>query len=132
MGGNRLKELPEEIGELQELKSLVLCDNRLIGLPNTIPNLQSLRSLSLHNNQISTLPPKLIDLDLIELSLRNNPLVLKFVQDMIYEPPSLKELAGRIIKVKNIPYTYEDLPATLIHYLDSAHSCVNPKCKGTE
>ncbi|ELU12432.1 hypothetical protein CAPTEDRAFT_150790 [Capitella teleta] len=130
MGGNRLTEVPDEVGHLLNLKSLVLCDNRINSLPGTIPNLQNLRSLSLHNNHISTLPPKLIDLDLIELSLRNNPLVLRFVQDMVYEAPSLKELSGRVIKIKNIQYTPEDLPATLIHYLDSGSSCVNPKCKG--
>lgn len=130
MGGNRLTELPDEVGLLSQLKSLVLCDNLLQGLPRTIPRLTNLQSLSLHNNQICTLPPEIVTLNLVELSLRNNPLVMRFVQDMVYEPPSLLELAGRVIKVKGIEYSYGELPASLVQYLDAAQSCVNPKCKG--
>ncbi len=112
------------------LRSLVLSDNGLTHLPRTMVRLRRLQSLSLHNNNLSTLPPELVKLNLIELSLRNNPLVVKFVQDMIYEPPSLLELSGRVIKVKNLLYGEEDLPQNLIEYLDAAHHCVNPKCKG--
>ena len=93
-------------------------------------NLKSLHSLHLHNNSISTLPQQLIALDIYELSLRDNPLVTRFVEELTYEPPSLLELAGRSVKVKNVPYGPEDLPYVLIQYLESAKSCVNPKCKG--
>lgn len=75
-------------------------------------------------------PQEIVSLNLVELSLRNNPLVVRFIEEMVYEPPSLLELAGRVIKVKNVPYTQEDLPLNLTRYLDSAHRCVNPKCKG--
>lgn len=130
LGGNKLTELPEEVGYLSSLVSLYLCDNQLTSLPRSMGALRRLQSLSLHNNQISTLPPEIVKLNLIELSLRNNPLVVRFVQDMVIDPPSLLELAGRVIKVKNIHYEPDDLPANLIDYLDSAQRCVNPKCKG--
>lgn len=69
--------------------------------------------------------------NLQQLSLRSNPLVARFVRDMTFDPPSLKELAGRMIKLKSIPYASpEEMPSTLIDYLNSAHQCVNPKCKG--
>ena len=55
---------------------------------------------------------------------------MKFVEDLVYDPPSLLELAGRAVKVRNITYTPEDIPGNLVHYLNSAHRCVNPKCKG--
>ena len=130
LGGNVLQSIPSEVGLMQSLVSLVLCDNRLESLPGSLVSLAKLQSLSLHNNRIATLPPEIIRLNLVELSLRNNPLVMRFVQEMMYEPPSLLELAGRSIKMKNIPYSSEDLPGCLVDYLDSANQCVNPRCKG--
>jgi len=65
-----------------------------------------------------------------ELSIRSNPLVARFVRDMTFDPPSLRELASRVVKIKSLSYSVSDLPATLISYLASAHQCVNPKCKG--
>lgn len=130
LGGNRLSEIPADVGSLSELTSLVLCDNRLQSLPPTLIRLHRLRSLSLHNNQLSTLPTEIVALNLVELSLRNNPLVNRFVQDLVYNPPSLLEMAGRVIKIERIPYTEEDLPRCLRAYLESAQRCVNPKCKG--
>lgn len=46
------------------------------------------------------------------------------------EPPSLMELAGRVVKVRGFAYR-PVVPATVADYLESAHECVNPKCKGT-
>lgn len=130
LGGNRLSEIPAEIGQLHSLTSLILCDNQLQSLPPTMVNLHHLKSLSLHNNKLSTLPSEIVTLNLVELSLRNNPLVVKFVHDMIHEPPSLLELAGRVIKIEKVNYCEEDLPQNLLRYLDSGQSCVNPKCRG--
>lgn len=130
VGGNQLTEIPADLGQLLELTSLVLCDNLLQSLPPTLKNLYKLRSLSLHNNQLSTLPTEIVGLDLVELSLRNNPLVDRFVQDLMFNPPSLLEMSGRVIKCEHIPYTKQDLPRSLITYLDSAHRCVNPQCAG--
>ena len=65
-----------------------------------------------------------------ELSLRGNPLVVRFVKEMTYDPPSLLELAGRTVKSRNVPYSRCDLPANLLHYLDLASKCPNPKCAG--
>ncbi|XP_074652417.1 leucine-rich repeat-containing protein 58-like [Tubulanus polymorphus] len=130
VGGNELIEVPAELGHLSCLESLVLCDNAIQTLPTTLSHLRNLRSLSLHNNQLQTLPPAVASLDLIELSLRNNPLVVRFVRDLPPEMPSLLELAGRIVKTNNIQYTAADLPRNLIDYLKSAQRCVNPRCKG--
>ncbi|KAL4715708.1 hypothetical protein ACJJTC_006287 [Scirpophaga incertulas] len=64
------------------------------------------------------------------LSLRDNPLVSRFVRDMTLEPPSLLELAGRTIKLHAIPVKLGDIPGTLMNYLSAAQCCVNPKCRG--
>lgn len=130
LGGNLLTEIPSEVGCLSELNTLALCDNKLHTLPRSLIHLRKLRSLSLHNNQLSTLPPEIVSLDLVELSLRNNPLVVRFVKDLVCDPPSLLELAGRTIKYEKLNYGQEDIPENLQNYLESAKSCVNPKCKG--
>lgn len=89
-----------------------------------------MKSLSLHNNQFSALPPDIIRLDLQELSLRNNPLVVRFVRDLTYDVPTLKELSARSIKLHKLDYDYRSLPKSLVDYLNAAKSCLNPKCKG--
>ncbi|XP_046384143.1 leucine-rich repeat-containing protein 58 [Ischnura elegans] len=131
LGGNRLVEIPASVGELQHLHSLVLCDNMLESLPSSIANLHLLKSLLLHKNQLRTLPSEIIALKgLSELSLRDNPLVVRFVRDMTHNPPTMLELAARIIKIHSIPYTSEEVPQNIFEYLNGAHYCLNPKCKG--
>lgn len=66
----------------------------------------------------------------LQLSLRDNPLVVRFVRDMTLEPPSLLELAGRTVKLHGIPIRMGDIPTTLMNYLKAAQCCVNPKCRG--
>lgn len=77
------------------------------------------------------LPVELVKLrNLKELSLRDNPLVMRFVRDMAFGPPSLLELSGRCIKNNGVVYSKKDLPPQLIKYLNSAHRCENPRCSG--
>lgn len=70
----------------------------------------------------------------LQLSLRDNPLVTRFVnscaREIMYNPPSLLELAARVIKLKKVTYTKLDLPQSLITYLTNGQRCVNPRCKG--
>lgn len=97
----------------------------------SVCRLYSLRCLSLHNNLLTYLPREILSLvHLQELSLRGNPLVVRFIKDMTYDPPSLLELAGRTIKSRNLHYLPNDLPGNLVHYLDLASKCPNPKCTG--
>lgn len=131
MGGNRLTEVPSTLGQLKSLHALVLCDNMLDNLPSSIANLTNLKSLLLHKNRLKTLPTEIITLKcLTELSLRDNPLVVRFVSDMTHNPPSLLELAARVIKTNDMQYGEESIPRNLVEYLNSGHHCVNPKCKG--
>ncbi|KAG9348778.1 hypothetical protein JZ751_029095 [Albula glossodonta] len=131
LGGNLISAIPPELANLPYLSYLVLCDNRIQSVPPQLNRLYSLRSLSLHNNLLTYLPREILSLvHLQELSLRGNPLVVRFVKDMTYDPPSLLELAGRTIKSRNLPYSPLDLPSNLVHYLDLASKCPNPKCAG--
>ncbi|CAB1328922.1 unnamed protein product [Coregonus sp. 'balchen'] len=131
LGGNLITSIPPELANLPYLSYLVLCDNRIQGVPPQLTRLHSLRSLSLHNNLLTYLPREILSLvHLQELSLRGNPLVVRFVKEMTYDPPSLLELAGRTIKSRNVPYSPCDIPCHLLHYLDLASKCPNPKCAG--
>lgn len=66
----------------------------------------------------------------LQLSLRENPLVVRFVEEISLNPPSLRELSARIVRTAQVPYGPNDLPKTIIDYLQTGHCCVNPKCKG--
>ncbi|XP_077437149.1 leucine-rich repeat-containing protein 58 [Vanacampus margaritifer] len=131
LGGNFISAIPAEIANLPYLSYLVLCDNRIQSVPPQLTRLHSLRSLSLHNNLLTYLPREIVSLvHLQELSLRGNPLVVRFVKELMYDPPSLLELAGRTVKSRNVPYSPPDLPSNLLKYLDLASKCPNPKCAG--
>lgn len=131
LGGNLLTEIATEVGCLQNLESLILCENRLESLPASISHLKRLRFLALHRNALTTLPPEIVTLRCLqELTLRDNPLVVRFIRDMMYDPPSLLELAARCLKQRNISIAQNDLPPNLIRYLSTAQRCVNPRCKG--
>lgn len=67
----------------------------------------------------------------MQLSLRENPLVVRFVQEISLNPPTLMELAARVVRTAAVTYGPKDLPKTIREYLDTAHCCVNPKCQGT-
>jgi Leucine-rich repeat (LRR) protein len=75
LGYSYISELPESIGELVNLKDLVLYWNKLTTLPESIGNLVNLKNLYLEGNQLTTLPEsigKLINLK--ELRLTHNRL----------------------------------------------------------
>ena len=131
LGGNCLRAIPEELSQLKNLTSLNLSNNLITTLPSQLAKLKKIRNLALHANNLTTLPIELVMLmNLNELSLRNNPLVNNFARDYTYQVPSLLELSGRTVKSKSISYESYRLPKHLVHYLNSAQCCLNPKCKG--
>jgi class 3 adenylate cyclase/GTPase SAR1 family protein len=72
---NQLTELPKEIGQLQNLQELILSYNQLTELPKEIAQLQNLRELYLFNNQLTTLPKEIGHLQNLQgLDLYNNQL----------------------------------------------------------
>lgn len=131
LGGNRLRQVPPELGHLGNLSALVLSDNQLRSLPSELTKLTRLQSLRLHDNQLETLPKDLVKLtNLKELSLRGNPLVLRFVREWVDSVPSLLELSARCVMNHRVPYDPALLPGGLPEYLRSARRCDNPHCNG--
>ena len=74
--GQGLGTLPPEIGNLTNLRSLVLSFNDLTVLPAEIGNLTNLVNLYLNNNQLMVLPPRIGKLSSLQyLNLRDNRLM---------------------------------------------------------
>lgn len=143
---NLIEVLPASIARLTNLKSLLIHKNRLRHLPRDIIALKNLVEVSgkfpNHNNNNETKTgcrARIVWMMVInfnhfflflQLSLRENPLVVRFVQEISLHPPSLLELAARVIRTSSIPFEPHEVPRTLRDYLNTAHHCVNPKCKG--
>ncbi|KAF9124275.1 hypothetical protein BGW39_008328 [Mortierella sp. 14UC] len=118
---NCLKSLPESITHLSKLVELKLSFNQLETIPAGIGGLTKLASLTLDNNRITSIPPQiglikeLVNLDLSDnpirvlpaevgklqflrrLKLERCPLVEEFVHTPVHSPPTLLELAARVI-----------------------------------
>ena len=62
-----LKQLPESIGRLTQIKSLHLDNNQLTQLPKSIGNLIQLRTLFLHNNPLTQLPESIGNLSQLRI-----------------------------------------------------------------
>ena len=75
LSGNQLHTLPESITQLQNLTHLSLNDNQLNALPETITQLQNLTDLNLNGNQFNALPESITQLqNLTHLNLSGNQL----------------------------------------------------------
>ena len=73
--GNKLTELPSEIGNLINLRELDLSNNRLLKLPSEIGQLVNLRDLHIRNSQLTELPREIGNLTNLEtLYLTKNKL----------------------------------------------------------
>ena len=76
LDNNRLKSLPENIGDLTNLEILRANENQLEHIPESIGNLKSLKTLSLYNNKLSSLPDSMANLsNLKDLSVGENKLI---------------------------------------------------------
>ena len=75
LSGNRLKSLPDSIGNLIKLEKLNLSGNRLTSLPDSIGNLTNLKRLDLSRNKLRSLPDSIGNLTSLEsLNLEINKL----------------------------------------------------------
>ncbi|TPX59940.1 hypothetical protein PhCBS80983_g02126 [Powellomyces hirtus] len=146
VSSNKLTSLPDTIGYLTKLVELLAADNQLTSVPASIGSLRKLTTLDLKKNQISVLPPELgqikslITLDvsknpiahipaelnrlkfLRKIGLEDCPLVTEFAVQETFSPPSLKELAARVIVRQQLPIL-EITHSELKGYLASAKQC---------
>ncbi|XP_068096588.1 leucine-rich repeat-containing protein 47 [Hyperolius riggenbachi] len=72
-GCGELRDVPDELGRLSHLQSLILCRNRLRILPGSLAQLRSLRVLDVSGNELEALPPEVGALtDLCTLNASQN------------------------------------------------------------
>ena len=125
LAGQDLTELPPEIGQLTQLKTLILgrfdeainesLGNQLSSLPSAIGQLTTLKSLNLVNNQLSSLPPaigqltSLNSLDIFNNQLGNLPSEIGNLSNLKFLRLSynqLSSLPSEIGNLSNLQYLY--------------------------
>ncbi|KAJ3149380.1 hypothetical protein HDU89_003742 [Geranomyces variabilis] len=120
---NLLTSLPASIGSLRKLTTLDLKKNQITVLPPELGQLKSLATLDVSNNPISYVPAELNRLKFLrKITLENCPLATEFVVQTTFSPPSLKELAARVIVRQQLPIL-EVTHSELKTYLASARQC---------
>ncbi|KAF9929785.1 hypothetical protein FBU30_001221 [Linnemannia zychae] len=120
---NQLETIPAGIGGLTKLASLVLDNNRITSIPSQIGHLKELVHLDLSDNPIMVLPAEVGKLQFLRrLKLDRCPLVKEFTHSPVHSPPTLLELAARVIVRHDVKVPKMMLPH-LKDYIDSAQSC---------
>ncbi|MFX0104455.1 MAG: leucine-rich repeat protein [Candidatus Hodarchaeota archaeon] len=80
---NRLRTLPESLGEINSLENLNLRNNMLTQLPSSISSLSSLKSLDLHGNKLSSinvyLSKSILELELGWNNFKTVPINIKLL-----------------------------------------------------
>ncbi|KAF9545235.1 hypothetical protein EC957_011108 [Mortierella hygrophila] len=120
---NQLETIPAGIGGLTKLASLTLDNNKITSIPPQIGLIKELVNLDLSDNPIRVLPAEVGKLQFLRrLKLERCPLVEEFVHSPVHSPPTLLELAARVIVRHDIQMPPLMLPH-LKAYVDSAQSC---------
>ena len=105
---HELKELPKEIGNLKNLKTLILRYNQLTKLPKEIGKLKNLEKLDISFNRLKELPDEIEDLENLELLYLNNNKITKLPKE-IGELKNLKELILTTNLLTEIPKEIGDM-----------------------
>ncbi|KAF9369737.1 hypothetical protein CPB97_003341, partial [Podila verticillata] len=120
---NFLESLPSTIGQLSKLAGLALDNNRLERIPPQIGMIKGLITLDLSDNPIQVLPAEIGRLQLLRsLKLDRCPLIDEFSHSPLHSPPTLLELAARVI-VRHDLKVPSILPSHLKTYLKTAQRC---------
>ncbi|KAG0293030.1 hypothetical protein BGZ97_005443, partial [Linnemannia gamsii] len=120
---NQLETIPAGIGGLTKLASLTLDNNRITSIPPQIGLIKDLVNLDLSDNPIKVLPAEVGKLQFLRrLKLERCPLIEEFVHSPVNSPPTLLELAARVIVRHDIQMPPLMLPH-LKAYVDSAQAC---------
>lgn len=113
---NKLNQLPAELAEYKQLKSLELGRNKLDSLPTFLSEFDSLQYLGFSKNQLNHFPIsicKLTKLKFIDAS-RNN---IEKLPNCISYMPNLQALDVWDTGLKSLPHDFEEL-AKQLKYLD--------------
>jgi len=102
LAGNKLKHLPEEVGQFKSLKRLQLAGNQLTSLPPVISTLTQLEEVWFHGNLLEELPEHIGRLKNLErLSLAGNRLLQ--LPDSLAQLTELRELSVSGNFIEEVP-----------------------------
>ena len=115
LSSNKIQNIPEELGNVNNLWWLKLDNNVITELPTSIGNLKQLEIINLSNNRISKLPLSIKNWQKIEKIDFSYNLLTK-IPDYFGFFPNLRVLNIRNNKLTNLPKTIEN--AILLDELD--------------
>jgi len=129
---NDIHSLPQNINKLTKLCKLSMGQNNLTDIPESIYELYNLKSLGLNDNKIEHISPKIKNMKLNKLNLKNNKLVsipfeIKNISDVYLCENSyqLDNLSAdcEIIIIESLTSKLHNLPPTIkeIHIYNSEH-----------
>lgn len=96
---NRIKQLPESMGDLNRLQKLMLAGNQLKSLPDSMANCVNLELLRISANQLTALPKWLLQLPKLSwLAYAGNP----FSQDRHNAAVDLPHLKDRDVEIHEL------------------------------
>ena len=101
MRSNLLSDLSDALSANTHLSDLDVSSNRLTNLPEVIFRLQNLKHLKMDDNIISILPRNWQRLDIVTLSLKNNPIMN--IDHLLDELPSITNLNLQKCLLKEMP-----------------------------
>ena len=107
LGDNLLHQLPNSLSTNSRLLKLNVAANKIREFPPVIFKLQNLRCLILDDNFISMLPQNWYDLDIISLSLKNNP--LEKVDSLLDDLHYIVDLHLNNCLITDIPRSFSSL-----------------------
>lgn len=127
MKDNSLTSLSPQFTKLSVLKHINLNCNRLRYLPEKLGFMKSLITVMVSNNLLELLPSTLVTRVYHKADFSDNPFTIQLPPGA-YEKsrgqvPTLKEAAGQSIISNNISYTAEDLDLHSRQFLERAHFC---------
>jgi Leucine-rich repeat (LRR) protein len=116
--------IPDEIGELNYLKELIISNNKIDHLPNSIVNLKALEILKIENNNIKVLPDNIGRLsNLKELYCYDNQ--LKSLPESFSKLKNIEKALFSNNSIINLPNNLEEIKNSWIDFSN------NPVCKNT-
>eukprot|EP00026_Physarum_polycephalum_P009381 Phypoly_transcript_09502.p1 GENE.Phypoly_transcript_09502~~Phypoly_transcript_09502.p1 ORF type:complete len:444 (+),score=53.84 Phypoly_transcript_09502:52-1383(+) len=108
LGRNEITSVPEGIGKLTKLTMLNLMENKIPQLPNAIGNLVQLKNLGLKSNKLTSLPSEIGNLtNLVGLFLTDNH--LQSLPEEIGNLVSLKKLQCADNRLSTLPQSMQKM-----------------------
>ena len=117
LDNNLIRKLPANLHLCTSLVELNISTNNISLLPNEIGNLANLKNFYLRNNKLNQLPAsftKLTDLEVLDISLNNFTAIPK----VLFQLKNLKALylSGNNLAEKDVNDLKHALPSTVIYY----------------